>query len=138
MSATPIPRTLAIILYGDLDISVIDELPAKRLPIKNCVVDTSYRPKAYSFIEKQVREGHQAYIICPMVEESEEMEAENVLDYTEKIKGIFPPSVRISYLHGKMKAKEKNQIMEAFASGEIQILVSTTVVEVGVNVPNAR
>ena len=137
MSATPIPRTLAIILYGDLDISVIDELPAKRLPIKNCVVDTSYRPKAYSFIEKQVREGHQAYIICPMVEESEEMEAENVLDYTEKIKGIFPPSVRISYLHGKMKAKEKNQIMEAFASGEIQILVSTTVVEVGVNVPNA-
>lgn len=137
MSATPIPRTLAIILYGDLDISIIDELPARRLPIKNCVVGTSYRPKAYTFIEKQVRAGRQAYIICPMVEESEGMDAENVLDYTEKLKGIFPKDIRISYLHGKMKAKEKNEIMEAFASGEIQILVSTTVVEVGVNVPNA-
>ncbi|MDO4305224.1 MAG: ATP-dependent DNA helicase RecG [Eubacteriales bacterium] len=137
MSATPIPRTLAIILYGDLDISVIDELPSRRLPIKNCVVGTSYRPKAYTFIEKQVREGRQAYIICPMVEESEGLDAENVLDYTAKLKGIFPKDIRIAYLHGKMKAKEKNQVMEAFAAGEIQILVSTTVVEVGVNVPNA-
>ena len=137
MSATPIPRTLAIILYGDLDISIIDELPAKRLPIKNCVVGTSYRPKAYTFIEKQVREGRQAYIICPMVEESEGLDAENVLDYTKKLQGIFPKDIRISHLHGKMKPKEKNQVMEAFAAGEIQILVSTTVVEVGVNVPNA-
>lgn len=137
MSATPIPRTLAIILYGDLDISVIDELPAKRLPIKNCVVDTSYRPKAYSFIEKQVREGRQAYIICPMVEESEGLEAENVTDYIEKVRSSLSQDIRVEYLHGKMKAKDKNRIMEEFAAGDIHVLVSTTVVEVGVNVPNA-
>ena len=137
MSATPIPRTLAIIIYGDLDISVIDELPAQRLPIKNCVVDTSYRPKAYSFMEKQIRQGRQVYVICPMVEESEGMDGENVLDYTLKLRNVFSPDIKIASLHGKMKAKEKNVIMEAFAAGEIQILVSTTVVEVGVNVPNA-
>lgn len=137
MSATPIPRTLAIILYGDLDISVIDELPARRLPIKNCVVDTSYRPKAYRFIERQVREGRQAYVICPMVEESEGMEAENVLDYTKKLKDALPEDISVEFLHGKMKPKEKNRIMEEFAAGSIQVLVSTTVVEVGVNVPNA-
>lgn len=137
MSATPIPRTLAIILYGDLDLSVIDELPASRLPIKNCVVNESYRPNAYHFIEKEIQKGRQAYIICPMVEESETMEAENVIDYTEKLKLNLPPFVVIEYLHGKMKAKDKNQIMERFVSGEIHILVSTTVVEVGVNVPNA-
>lgn len=137
MSATPIPRTLAIILYGDLDISIIDELPAARLPIKNCVVDTSYRPKAYSFMERQIREGRQVYIICPMVEESEGMEAENVMDYAEKLKQVFSDSVKIEILHGKMKPKEKNRVMEEFSEGKIQILVSTTVVEVGVNVPNA-
>ena len=137
MSATPIPRTLAIIVYGDLDISIIDELPAMRLPIKNCVVGISYRPKAYTFIERQVREGRQAYIICPMVEESEGADGENVTDYTASIREIFPSDITIAMLHGKMKPKEKNQIMEQFAKGEIQILVSTTVVEVGVNVPNA-
>lgn len=137
MSATPIPRTLAIIVYGDLDISIIDELPAMRLPIKNCVVGTSYRPKAHSFIEKQIRQGRQAYIICPMVEESEGADGENVTDYTQRIREIFPSDITIGMLHGKMKPKEKNQIMEQFASGEIQVLVSTTVVEVGVNVPNA-
>lgn len=137
MSATPIPRTLAIIVYGDLDISIIDELPAMRLPIKNCVVGTSYRPKAYSFIEKQICQGRQAYIICPMVEESEGADGENVTDYTQRIREIFPSDITIGMLHGKMKPKEKNQIMEQFASGEIQVLVSTTVVEVGVNVPNA-
>lgn len=137
MSATPIPRTLAIIIYGDLDISVIDELPAQRLPIKNCVVDTSYRPKAYSFMEKQIRQGRQVYVICPMVEESEGMDGENVLDYTMKLRNVFPPDIKVASLHGKMKAKEKNAVMEAFAAGEIQVLVSTTVVEVGVNVPNA-
>lgn len=137
MSATPIPRTLAIILYGDLDISVLDELPARRLPIKNCVVGTSYRPAAYRFMEKEIQKGRQVYVICPMVEESEGLEAENVLDYTEKLKEIFPKEIQIQALHGRMKPGVKNQIMEQFASGEIQILVSTTVVEVGVNVPNA-
>lgn len=137
MSATPIPRTLAIILYGDLDLSVIDELPATRLPIKNCVVNESYRPNAYRFIEKEIQKGRQAYVICPMVEESETMEAENVIDYTEKLKANLPPFVVVDYLHGKMKAKEKNEIMERFVFGSIHVLVSTTVVEVGVNVPNA-
>ena len=137
MSATPIPRTLAIILYGDLDISVIDELPAGRQTIKNCVVDPGYRPKAYAFIERQVAEGHQAYVICPMVEESEMIEAENVLDYTKALRKALPPSVTVEYLHGKLKGKEKNAIMERFAAGEIHVLVSTTVIEVGVNVPNA-
>ena len=137
MSATPIPRTLAIILYGDLDISIIDEMPAERLPIKNCVVDTGYRDKAYKFIAREVAAGRQAYVICPMVEESELIEAENVLDYTKILREKLPAGITVEYLHGKMKGKEKNQIMERFASGEIQVLVSTTVVEVGVNVPNA-
>lgn len=136
MSATPIPRTLAIILYGDLDISVIDELPANRLPIKNCVVDKSYRPRAYRFIENEVKNGRQAYVVCPMVEESEMIDAENVLDYTKILRQNLP-GIRVEYLHGKMKGKEKNKIMEEFAAGEIQVLVSTTVIEVGVNVPNA-
>ena len=136
MSATPIPRTLAIILYGDLDISVIDELPANRLPIKNCVVDKSYRPRAYRFIENEVKNGRKAYVICPMVEESEMIDAENVLDYTKILRQNLP-GIRVEYLHGKMKGKEKNKIMEEFAAGEIQVLVSTTVIEVGVNVPNA-
>ena len=136
MSATPIPRTLAIILYGDLDISIIDQLPSNRLPIKNCVVDTGYREKAYAFIRKQVEQGRQAYVICPMVEASEMIEAENVLDYSARLKEALP-GICVEYLHGKMKGKEKNQIMERFAAGEIQVLVSTTVIEVGVNVPNA-
>ena len=136
MSATPIPRTLAIIVYGDLDISVVDEMPAHRLPIKNCVVDESYRPNAYRFMEKEVAAGHQVYIICPMVEESDELELENVTDYTEKLQNILP-MIRIACLHGKMKPKEKNEIMERFAAGDIQILISTTVIEVGINVPNA-
>lgn len=137
MSATPIPRTLAIIIYGDLDISIIDELPANRLPIKNCVVDTGYREKAYQFIMKEVAAGRQAYVICPMVEESELIDAENVLDYTKLLRQKLPESIVVEYLHGKMKAKDKNKIMERFAANKIQVLVSTTVVEVGVNVPNA-
>ncbi len=137
MSATPIPRTLAIILYGDLDISVIDELPAGRRTIKNCVVDPGWRPKAYAFIENQVAQGRQAYVICPMVEASEMIEAENVVDYTKSLRKELPDFIQVEYLHGKMKAKDKNRIMEEFAAGEIQVLVSTTVIEVGVNVPNA-
>ena len=137
MSATPIPRTLAIIMYGDLDISVIDELPAGRKPIANCVVGTEYRPKAYNFIEKQVDSGRQVYIICPTVEYSEAVEGENVIEYSEKLNKILHPGIKVEYLHGRMKPSEKNEIMERFARNEIQVLVSTTVVEVGVNVPNA-
>lgn len=137
MSATPIPRTLAIIIYGDLDISVVDELPAHRLPIKNCVVDTSYREKAYRFIEKEVNEGRQAYVICPMVEESENLEAENVMDYAEMLQQSLHSGINIACLHGKMKQSQKDEIMEAFSKNQIQVLVSTTVIEVGINVPNA-
>lgn len=137
MSATPIPRTLAIIVYGDLDVSVIDEMPVGRLPIKNCVVDESWRPNAYRFLEKEAAAGRQAYVICPMVEENPELEIENVVDYTKKLQENLNPSITIEYLHGKMKPAQKNEIMERFAAGEIQILVSTTVIEVGVNVPNA-
>lgn len=137
MSATPIPRTLAIIMYGDLDISVIDELPANRLPIANCVVGTDYRPNAYDFMTKQIAKGRQVYVICPTVEYSEAVEGENVIEYAEKLKRIMPVSVNIEFLHGRMKPAEKNEIMDRFANNKIQILVSTTVVEVGVNVPNA-
>ena len=137
MSATPIPRTLAIILYGDLDISVIDEMPKNRLPIKNCVVDTGYRKKAYQFMKKQTEEGRQCYVICPMVEESEAMEAENVLGYSEMLSEIMGDTVRVGCLHGRMKQQEKDEVMEAFGNNEIQILVSTTVVEVGIDVPDA-
>lgn len=137
MSATPIPRTLAIILYGDLHVSVIDELPGGRMPIKNCVVDAGYRPKAYAFLAKEVAAGRQAYCICPMVEEGELEGVENVMDYTEKLRAALPATVRVTALHGKMRPADKNRIMDAFSAGEIDVLVSTTVIEVGINVPNA-
>ena len=138
MSATPIPRTLAVILYGDLDISIVNELPAKRLPIKNCVVAEDYRMTAYQFILGEISKGHQAYIICPMVEKSEESdELSDVVSYTEELTSLLGDRARIRYLHGKMKNDEKNSIMEEFSNGRIDILVSTTVVEVGINVPNA-
>ena len=137
MSATPIPRTLAIILYGDLDISVINELPKNRLPIKNCVVDTGYRNTAYRFMKNQILEGRQCYVICPMVEESESLEVENVTDYTESLQEVMGRDVRVQCLHGKMKQAQKDEIMEAFAKNEIQVLVSTTVIEVGIDVPNS-
>ena len=137
MSATPIPRTLAMIMYGDLDISVIDELPKNRLPIKNCVVDTGYRKTVYAFIRKQVAEGRQCYVICPMVEESEFLEAENVLDYAHMLQDELGSGIQVGHLHGKMKQAEKDEIMERFSQNQIQVLVSTTVIEVGINVPNA-
>ncbi|MGF7001688.1 ATP-dependent DNA helicase RecG [Lachnospiraceae bacterium PFB1-21] len=137
MSATPIPRTLAIILYGDLEISVIDELPANRLPIKNCVVGTGYRPSAYKFMEEQVKAGRQCYVICPMVEESENLEAENVIDYSDSLQEHLGDAAKVAFLHGKMKQAEKEEIMDAFAKGQTDILVSTTVIEVGIDVPNA-
>ena len=137
MSATPIPRTLAIIMYGDLDISIIRDMPANRKPIKNCVVGPKYRPTAYKFMMGQVEMGHQIYIICPMVEAGENMEVENVIEYRERLRDIFPDKVNISYLHGKMSADEKNEIMTEFGNGNIDILVSTTVIEVCINNPNA-
>lgn len=142
MSATPIPRTLALILYGDLDISVMDELPANRLPIKNCVVNTDYRRKAYEFIAKEVANGRQAYVICPMVEAADEIMGdqpvlENVIEYTEKLKKALPDTVCVEYLHGQMNPKAKNFVMEEYAAHHIDVLVSTTVIEVGINVPNA-
>ena len=137
MSATPIPRTLAIILYGDLDISVIDELPANRLPIKNCVVDTGYRKTAYAFMKKQIAEGRQCYVICPMVEESESLEAENVTDYAASLQEELGGEIAVDFLHGKMRQKEKDAIMDRFSRRESQVLVSTTVIEVGIDVPNA-
>jgi ATP-dependent DNA helicase RecG len=137
MSATPIPRTLAIILYGDMDISVINELPANRLSIKNCVVTKEYRPKAYKFIENQIKSGRQAYVICPMVEESDTLEAENVIDYCKVLRDNLEKNIVVEYLHGKMRPDEKNDVLRRFEKNEINVLVSTTVVEVGINVPNA-
>lgn len=136
MSATPIPRTLAIILYGDLDISIINAMPVGRLPIKNAVVGEEYRPNAYRFIMNQAALGHQAYVICPMVEDNEISESENVTDYTVELRKNLP-GLTVEGLHGQMAADTKNDIMERFAKGEIQVLVSTTVIEVGINVPNA-
>jgi len=137
MSATPIPRTLAVILYGDLDVSNIFTKPSNRLPVKNAVITEKDREKAYKHILNEIKAGHQAFIICPMVEESEVIDAENVLDYSAKIRGFFPKDIMIQYIHGRMKQSEKDEIMHHFACGDIDILVSTTVVEVGIDVPNA-
>ena len=136
MTATPIPRTLALILYGDLDISIIDELPPGRQKIDTSAVDSRYHQRIYTFIQKHVKEGRQAYVICPMIEENEKLEVQNVLDYTEELIRELP-DCRVTCVHGKMKAKEKQAIMDDFAAGKIDVLVSTTVIEVGINVPNA-
>lgn len=137
MSATPIPRTLAMILYGDLHVSVIKQLPAGRQSIKNCVVGTDYRNRAWKFLEKEIAAGRQAFVVCPMIEPSEESDLENVEEYTEKLRAALPDTLRIEMLHGKMRPAEKNRLMDAFGKGMIDILVSTTVIEVGVNIPNA-
>lgn len=137
MSATPIPRTLAMILYSDLSISVIDEVPAHKKPIRNAVVNESYRKSAYRFMDKEIKAGHQIYVICPLIEESEGMDAKNVTDTAKELSSVFDDSVKIEILHGQMKGAKKQDVMDRFASGLINILVSTTVVEVGVNVPNA-
>lgn len=136
MTATPIPRTLALILYGDLDISIIDELPPGRQKIDTSAVDSRYHQRIYTFIQKHVKEGRQAYVICPMIEESEKLEVQSVLNYTEELTRELP-ACRVACVHGKMKAKEKQETMDGFAAGEIDVLVSTTVIEVGINVPNA-
>lgn len=137
MSATPIPRTLALILYGDLDISVIDELPPNRKKIETFAVTKALEDRVNNFVKKQVYEGRQAYIVCPLVEESEENDLQSVISLYEKCKTEVFPNYRIEYIHGKMKQKEKDDIMERFKNGEIDILISTTVIEVGVDVPNS-
>ena len=137
LSATPIPRTLALCLYDGMNISRITSLPKNRQKIKTAVVDPSLRTKSWQMIVSEVLKGRQAYIVCPLVSESENMEGENVIDYEMKLREVLPPSISIGILHGKMKPEEKDGVISRFASGEIQILVSTTVIEVGVNVPNA-
>ena len=137
MTATPIPRTLALILYADLDISIIDELPPNRKKIDTFAVTKSLENRVNNFIKKQINEGRQVYVVCPLVEESEEINAKSVLELAEKYKNEIFKDYKVEYLHGKMKAKEKDEIMEEFKKGNIDILISTTVIEVGVNVPNA-
>lgn len=137
MSATPIPRTLALILYGDLKISIIDELPPGRKPIKTYFVEEEMRNRIYSFLDKNIKEGNQAYVVCPLIEETQSDDLKNAVDLTENLKNIFP-KYNIGLVHGKMRPKEKELIMEKFSKGEINILVSTTVIEVGVNVPKSN
>ena len=146
MSATPIPRTLSLIVYSGMDVSILDARPTGRLPIKNCVVGPSYRKTAYRFIYDEIKKGRQAYIICPAIEDTSEdgtdktaglSELENVTDYAERLKRVFPPEVRIGILHGRMRDADKDRIMESFKERDIDLLISTTVVEVGVDVPNA-
>ena len=136
MSATPIPRTLAMMLYADLDISLLDEMPGERLRIKTAVVDGGDRPKAWKFLEEHVRAGEQCYVICPLIEESDGLEANNVSDYAEQLREAMP-DLRIGLLHGRMSASSKNEVMEAYAAHDYDILVSTTVIEVGIDVANA-
>lgn len=137
MSATPIPRTLALILYGDLDISIIDELPPNRKKIDTFVVTKSMEQRVNAFIKKQIEDGRQAYIVCPLVEENEEINAKAVLELAQNYKEKTFAEYNVKYLHGKMRPKEKDLIMQEFKEGKIDILISTTVIEVGVNVPNA-
>ena len=138
MSATPIPRTLALILYGDLDISIIDELPPNRKKIETFAVSKKLEQRIDAFIQKQVDEGRQCYIVCPLVEENEELDLKSVIELYEKYQKEIFPQYRVAYIHGKMKPKEKDQIMLDFKSHKTDILISTTVIEVGVDVPNAN
>jgi ATP-dependent DNA helicase RecG len=138
MSATPIPRTLALMIYGDLDVSVIDELPPGRLKVDTFAVDEAYRERLCGFMEKLVLEGRQVFVVCPMVEENEEFDPslKSAVEHAEALRRRFP-RLRVACIHGRMKAKEKDAVMAAFVAGETDILVSTTVIEVGVDVPNA-
>ena len=138
MTATPIPRTLALILYGDLDISIIDELPPNRKKIETYAVNKKMTQRINAFIEKQIKEGRQAYIVCPLVEENEELDLKSVEKLYETYKTEIFPQYKVEYIHGKMKQKDKDRIMEEFKKGDIDILISTTVIEVGVDVPNAN
>jgi len=137
MTATPIPRTLSLILYGDLDVSIIDELPPGRKKVETYFIDSSKKDRLMNFVRKQLDEGRQAYFVCPLVEESEKLELNSAVEYCEKLRKEYFKNYKVGLLHGKMKADEKNQVMESFRSGSLDIIVSTTVIEVGVNIPNA-
>lgn len=137
MSATPIPRTLALILYGDLDISIIDELPPGRKPVKTYSATAEMRNRVYNFIAKNIHSGMQAYVVCPLVAETENSDLKNAEDLADKLTKAYP-DIRVGLMHGKMKAADKDEVMNGFSSGDIQLLVATTVIEVGVNVPNAN
>ena len=137
MSATPIPRTLALLMYGDLDVSILDELPPGRKPVQTFLVDERYRARLNGFIRKQVSEGHQCFVVCPAVEEAEELDLKSATLWAETLQKTVFPDLRVSLLHGQMKGAEKEAIMGAFAKGEADVLVATTVIEVGVDVPNA-
>lgn len=137
MTATPIPRTLALILYGDLDISIIDEMPKGRQVIDTFLVNSSYMDRIYTFIKKNAEDKKQTYIVCPLIEESETLELKSVLEYTETLKTEIFKNYSVACIHGKMKNELKEEVMEKFTNGQIDILVATTVIEVGINVPNA-
>jgi ATP-dependent DNA helicase RecG len=137
MTATPIPRSLAIILYGDLDLSIIDEMPPGRSPVKTYAIDDSYNDRINTFIKKQIKEGRQVYVVCPLVEENEDMNLNSVEEIYEKYKTIDFKGYKVEYLHGKMKNKQKDEIMQRFKNNEINILIATTVIEVGISVSNA-
>lgn len=139
MSATPIPRTLALIVYGDLDVSVLDEMPKGRVPIKTYAVDTSFRPRIYNFIKKHIAEGKQAYIVCPLVEESENARSEkaSAISYYQRLCGNEFRDIPAGLLYGKMKQSDKDKVMQEFRENKLKLLVSTTVIEVGIDVPNA-
>ena len=137
MSATPIPRTLGLIIYGDLDISIIDEYPAGRQKIATYCVDSSYNARVYNYIKKFIAEGRQAYIVCPLVDENEALGIKSASEYFEELSENQFKNYNVGLLHGKMKPKDKENVMRRFAAGEIQLLISTTVIEVGIDVPNA-
>ena len=138
MSATPIPRTLALIFYGDLDISLIDELPPGRKPVKTYHVPSSMRQRVYGFIRKQAELGYQTYLVCPLIEESEKIPVQSAVELYDSLKDGALFDLRLGLIHGKMKGEEKDEIMSEFQEGEIDVLISTTVIEVGVNVANAN
>jgi ATP-dependent DNA helicase RecG len=137
MTATPIPRTLALTLYGDLDVSVIDEMPPGRQPIKTVVRDEGKRPQIYAFLRKQIEEGHQVYVVCPLVEESEAIDLKAATEMAERLQREVFPDLSVGLLHGRMSLPEKESVMGAFKAGKTHVLVSTTVIEVGIDVPNA-
>ena len=137
MSATPIPRTLALMIFGDLDLSVLDEMPPGRQKVDTLLIDSGKRQRALGFLRKQTEQGRQCYVVCPLVAQNDASELKSAEEYAGGLKEMMPPDCRIGLLHGKMKPSEKDEVMSEFAAGKIDILVSTTVIEVGVNVPNA-